>query len=90
MIKMIICNGNKIHDLDYDIIGHWIHLNAQIEGKKRKAPIDSSSLAKVPIRFPPLPLGRFRQVFKLSGQYTTDIVRILYAGIGVTGDVLIA
>ena len=25
-----------------------------------------SSLAKVPIRFPPLPLGRFRQVFKLS------------------------
>ena len=26
----------------------------------------SSSLAKVPIRFPPLPLGGFRQVFKLS------------------------
>ena len=26
----------------------------------------TSSLAKVPIRFSPLPLGGFRQVFKLS------------------------
>ena len=25
MVK--ICNGNKIHDLDYDLIRHWIHLN---------------------------------------------------------------
>ena len=24
MIKMIICDGNKIHDLDYDVIRHWI------------------------------------------------------------------
>ena len=23
---MIICNGNKIHDLAYDITRHWIHL----------------------------------------------------------------
>ena len=23
---MIICNGNKNHDLDYDVIRHWIHL----------------------------------------------------------------
>ena len=23
---MIICSGNKIHDLDYDVIRHWIHL----------------------------------------------------------------
>ena len=23
---MIICYGNKIHDLDYDVIWHWIHL----------------------------------------------------------------
>ena len=23
---MIICNGNKIHDLDNDVIRHWIHL----------------------------------------------------------------
>ena len=28
MIKMIICNGNKIHYLDYDVIGHWIHLKS--------------------------------------------------------------
>ena len=26
MIKMIICNNNKIHDLDHDVIRHWIHL----------------------------------------------------------------
>ena len=25
-IKMIICNGHKIHDLDYDVTRHWIHL----------------------------------------------------------------
>ena len=31
-----------------------------------KACIAASSLAKVPIRFPPLPLGGFRQVYKLS------------------------
>ena len=24
---MIICDGNKIHDLDYAVIRHWIHLN---------------------------------------------------------------
>ena len=24
--KMIICNGNKILNLDYDVIRHWIHL----------------------------------------------------------------
>ena len=24
---MIICNGNKIHFLDYDVIRHWNHLN---------------------------------------------------------------
>ena len=23
---MIICNGNKINDLVYDVIQHWIHL----------------------------------------------------------------
>ena len=44
----------------------------------------ASSLAKVPIRFPPLPLGGFRQVFKLSAN-----MRLLYACIGVTGDVQI-
>ena len=27
IIKMFICNGNKIHDLDYDVKRHWIHLN---------------------------------------------------------------
>ena len=27
MIKIIICKGNKIHDLDYDVIRHWNHLN---------------------------------------------------------------
>ena len=29
-----------------------------------------SSLAKVPIRFSPLPLGRFRQVFKAQAQWS--------------------
>ena len=24
--EMIICIGDKIHDLDYDVIRHWIHL----------------------------------------------------------------
>ena len=24
--KMMICNGNKIHDLDCDVIRHWIHI----------------------------------------------------------------
>ena len=48
--------------------------------------MNASPLAKVPIRFPPLPLGGFRQVFLTLYQYATDIVRILYAGIGVTGD----
>ena len=24
---MIICNGNKIHNLEYDSIQHWFHLN---------------------------------------------------------------
>ena len=23
---MIICNGKKIHDLDYNVTQHWIHL----------------------------------------------------------------
>ena len=23
---MIICDGNKNHDLDYDVTRHWIHL----------------------------------------------------------------
>ena len=23
---MIICNGNKIHELGYDVTRHWIHL----------------------------------------------------------------
>ena len=27
MTKMIICNSNKSRDLDYDVIGHWNHLN---------------------------------------------------------------
>ena len=30
MIKMIICNGNKIHDLDCDVIRHWIHLKQRL------------------------------------------------------------
>ena len=28
LIKTIICNGNEIHDLDYDVIRHWNHLKA--------------------------------------------------------------
>ena len=42
--------------------------------------IVASSLAKVPIRVPQLPLGGFRQVFKTLGQYATDIARIKYLG----------
>ena len=28
---MIICNGNKIHDLAYDVTRHWIHLKGGIK-----------------------------------------------------------
>ena len=43
----------------------------------------SSSLAKIPIRFPPLPLGRFSQVFKLSAnmRLTSPVsnIKVLYS-----------
>ena len=28
---MINCSGNKIHDLDYDVTRHWIHLNIHVQ-----------------------------------------------------------
>ena len=31
---MIICNGNKIHDLDYDVTRHWIHLKVCRQSRK--------------------------------------------------------
>ena len=30
-IKMIVCSGNKFHDLDYDVIRQWIHLNVMCQ-----------------------------------------------------------
>ena len=52
-----------------------------------KLTVPPSSQAKVPIRFPLLPLGGFRQIFLTLGQYATDMIRILFAGIGVTSNV---
>ena len=51
--------------------------------------ISTSSLAKVLICFPPLPLGGFRQVFKLSANIRLASFASYYAGIGITGDVQI-
>ena len=48
-----------------------------------------SSLAKVPIRFPSLPIGGFRQVFKLSANMRLTSFASYMSGIGVTGDVQI-
>ena len=40
---MIISNGNKIHDLDYDVIRHWIHLkkgNNSIKSRSNATKVD--------------------------------------------------
>ena len=48
------------------IRGKGSHLVFSDRPKKHKLLEDTSSLAKVPIHFPPTPLGGFSQVFKLS------------------------
>ena len=63
-------NDQQLYILCRDKMHYWI--NSNINGKADRVHLNSlltpSSflLAKAPIRFPPLPLGGFRQVFKHS------------------------